>query len=314
LIVCMAILFAAGSDNAMTGMRLAVFVCGLWWFIFSLFTFVALKERPLEPLPEGQNYIKFSIMSFIGTIDKVKKLPQTARFLIAFFIFSDAMSTIPAVGILFAQREMGMATFEVTILALLVPLFAAWGIPFHSWLAKKLELSQKQMILLVNFEFCVLMLYGLIGFIPGSPIGLHYPIEIYIFGAIYGSIMGYSFSLSRVLFADLSPPGCESEFFSFFEITDKGSSWMGPAICGAFYELTGTARTAFTYLISAFIFAIFLLKNFDPLQGKQDAALYSEDLKLEKKNLTFSQGIDLSRSLSLSSGSKNYIKQRNESE
>eukprot|EP00960_Hanusia_phi_P014924 441759-Hanusia_phi.AAC.2 len=40
------------------------------------------------------------------------------------------------------------------------------------------------------------------------------------------------------MFADLTVPGKEAEFFALFEITDKGSSWLGPLVVGEIYRRT----------------------------------------------------------------------------
>ena len=42
----------------------------------------------------------------------------------------------------------------------------------------------------------------------------------------------------------------ESEFFAIYEISDKGSSWIGPLVVGALHGLTGNIRYSFVYLVS----------------------------------------------------------------
>jgi len=71
-----------------------------------------------------------------------------------------------------------------------------------------------------------------------------------VFGLIflYGFVLGAIQSYTRTCFTDIVPPGQESEFFGIYEISDKGSSWLGPLICGVLYEATGTMRPAFFYL------------------------------------------------------------------
>jgi len=39
---------------------------------------------------------------------------------------------------------------------------------------------------------------------------------------MFGLVLGYIQSISRVIYGGLTPKGKESEFFSFYEITDKG--------------------------------------------------------------------------------------------
>jgi UMF1 family MFS transporter len=38
------------------------------------------------------------------------------------------------------------------------------------------------------------------------------------------------------VFSDLVIPGKEAEFFALYEITDKGSSWLGPLAVGEIFR------------------------------------------------------------------------------
>ena len=49
-----------------------------------------------------------------------------------------------------------------------------------------------------------------------------------ILGAAIGLVLGGSQALSRSLFSQLIPAGKEGEYFGFYEISDKGTSWLGP--------------------------------------------------------------------------------------
>ena len=44
-----------------------------------------------------------------------------------------------------------------------------------------------------------------------------------------GFVLGGTQALSRSLFSQLIPPGKEAEYFGFYEISDRGTSWLGPA-------------------------------------------------------------------------------------
>ena len=58
----------------------------------------------------------------------------------------------------------------------------------------------------------------------------HFGIELLFVSVVYGLAYGVIASYSRSLFGQLIPPGYETQFFGLFEITDKGSSWMGPIV------------------------------------------------------------------------------------
>ena len=47
-------------------------------------------------------------------------------------------------------------------------------------------------------------------------------------GGCIGLVLGGSQALSRSLFSQLIPTGKEGEYYGFYEISDKGTSWLGP--------------------------------------------------------------------------------------
>ena len=53
----------------------------------------------------------------------------------------------------------------------------------------------------------------------------------------YGGFLAIYESTSRTIFCELVPPGQEAEFFGIYEISDKGSSWIGPIIGTILYEM-----------------------------------------------------------------------------
>ena len=50
----------------------------------------------------------------------------------------------------------------------------------------------------------------------------------FLAAAVVAIVMGGSQALSRSLFAQLIPKGREAEYFSIYEISDKGTSWLCP--------------------------------------------------------------------------------------
>ena len=68
-----------------------------------------------------------------------------------------------------------------------------------------------------------------------------------------GIVLGGSQALSRSLFSQLIPKGKEGEYFGFYEISDKGTSWLGPLLFGLTYQPTGTYRVAIISLVVFFV-------------------------------------------------------------
>ena len=55
-------------------------------------------------------------------------------------------------------------------------------------------------------------------------------------------------SFSRSLFGRLIPAGEEAAFFSVYELTNRGSSWLGPLVLSAVQQSTGSLALGFLYI------------------------------------------------------------------
>jgi UMF1 family MFS transporter len=55
------------------------------------------------------------------------------------------------------------------------------------------------------------------------------------------------------------PAGHEASFFGLYEITDRGTSWIGPLIFGLVVGTTGSYRQAILSLIVLFLAGIVML-------------------------------------------------------
>src|SRR5262249_42192621 len=80
-----------------------------------------------------------------------------------------------------------------------------------------------------------------------------------LLGAAIGIVLGGSQALSRSLFSQLIPAGREAEYFGFYGISDKGSSWLGPLVFGVVNQVVGNYRTAIVSLLIFFVVGFVLL-------------------------------------------------------
>jgi UMF1 family MFS transporter len=78
-------------------------------------------------------------------------------------------------------------------------------------------------------------------------------------GFVVALILGGSQALSRSLFAQMIPKDQEAEFFSFYEISERGTSWLGTFIFGAVNQAFGSLRLGILSLIFFFIVGLALL-------------------------------------------------------
>lgn len=85
------------------------------------------------------------------------------------------------------------------------------------------------------------------------------PAWFFVLAAAIGLVMGGSQALSRSLFSQLVPAGKEAEYFSLYEMSDRGTSWLGPLIFGLTYQLTGSYRDAILSLVVFFVLGFAVL-------------------------------------------------------
>ena len=72
-------------------------------------------------------------------------------------------------------------------------------------------------------------------------------------------MLGGSQALSRSLFSLMIPQGQEAEYFSLYEISERGTSWLGPLLFGLVLQNTGSYRSAILSIAIFFTLGLGLL-------------------------------------------------------
>ncbi|KAJ1991718.1 Autophagy protein 22 [Dimargaris cristalligena] len=250
---------------------------GIWWLFFTLVPALWLKRRPGPPLPEGENYLFYSFKQVGRTFRQAGKLSNTFLFLMAWFFLSDGYSTIVSVSILFVKSNLKANNIQLIIAAFIVPFSSIIGNFLFLFIQRRLKISTRNMIIIIGTLYILLPIYGILGFF--TPFGLRHIYEIYVVAVYHGLMFGAVQSFCRVLFCELLPPGHENEFFGLYEITDKGSSWIGPLVSGAISDLTGELRYAFYFLLAMLAIPVVILYFVDVEKGKKEAIAFSKRQK-----------------------------------
>ncbi|KAK9767617.1 Autophagy protein 22 [Basidiobolus ranarum] len=270
LAISAVIVYVLGQSNY--SMQIACAFTCFWWFIFTYAPYKWLKSRPGPPLPEGESYLLYSWKKMFNTVSHISQLTQTFRFLLAWFFISDAISTTTSISILFCKTVLGMGHAELLIAGIIVPLTA--GIGNFMWLhiQRKYRLHTKFMITMLVSMYAVLPIYGLLGFV--LPFGIRHQAEAWGVCIYIGILLGAVQSFCRVMYSELLPPGKESEFFSLYQITDKGSAWIGPLICGAVADYTQNLRYAFWPIVVMLLIPVMVIRSVNVSEGKAQAQRY----------------------------------------
>ncbi|KAI8901889.1 autophagy-related protein 22-like protein [Globomyces pollinis-pini] len=277
------VLFGSGKKWGLPDtypMCICIAAISVWQIaIILIYTKKYLKPRPGPPLPEGQNYILFSIKILAKTITEAKKLPELFKFLIGWFLYADGFTTVCSVSVLFAQSQLGASPLILLISAVIVPFAAAFGTIAWVKFQQRYRLATTTILTIHSLLYSVLPIFGLVGFFTES-VGMHHQYELPFLALYHGLLLGATQSSCRVLFSELLPQGCESEFFGLYEISDKGSTWVGPLIVALITQITGNVRWAFLFLLFLFAIPTMVFSSINIAKAKQDAKAYNAEHKL----------------------------------
>jgi UMF1 family MFS transporter len=84
--------------------------------------------------------------------------------------------------------------------------------------------------------------------------------------------MGGSQAISRSLFSKMIPPNKEAEFFSFYEVSERGTSWIGPLLFGLANQFFGSMRYSILSLIVLFVAGLSVLITVNVARAIREAA------------------------------------------
>jgi UMF1 family MFS transporter len=211
---------------------------------------------------------------------KSKTLPEAMKYLVAYLVYNDGIQTVIAVSAIFAAEELGMSSTNLILVILMIQFVAFFGALGFGRLAGRLGTKNAILISLVIWSACVI--YAAVGMKSTAIVlGMEQrQLEFWMLGFVIALVMGGSQALSRSLFAQMIPRDQEAEFYSFYEISDRGTSWLGTFMFGLVNQLTGSLRMGIVSVIVFFLLGLALLPLVNVVrameQGKQTSVTVEE--------------------------------------
>ncbi len=257
------LLFNVMTDTGLA-VRLSLLIAGVWWLVFTfLFPQQRLLQRPVQAsLPPGENYLTHSLKELWASLKEMKqKYPQALRFLIAFLIYSDGIQTVNTLATLFAASELGLGNETLVLVILMIQFVAAVGAMLFDKLANYLGTRTTIVTNLVIWCITLLCAYAF----------LQTVLQFWVMAIVIAVVLGGAMALSRSLFSQMIPTSRESAYFGLYQISERGTAWLGPLVFGATVQMTGSARAALLPIILFFVVGIALLSITDVRRAIEDA-------------------------------------------
>jgi len=230
--------------------RWSLVSAGLWWAGFTTIPLLRLRNRePAAGAAQG-SVLTDGFKQLWHTLRGLKAYPLTLFFLIAYLIYNDGIQTVIALASVYGTEELELSDEVLVPTILMVQFLAFFGALGLGALARRIGAWKTVLLSLVLWTAVVLVAFRL-------PAGQ--PLPFVLLGGAIGIVLGGSQALSRSLFSQLIPKGSEGEYFGLYEISDKGTSWLGPLLFGLAYGLTNSYRVAIISLLAFFIIGFLAL-------------------------------------------------------
>ena len=218
LAVHLGLVLSAESLGLTTGeaVRICLATAGLWWGAFTVFSVSRLRNRPVR---ESAARSRSGFRQLATTLREMRAFPLTLWFLGAYLLFNDGVQTVIALSATYATEELGLDQSVLTGAILMVQVVAIAGALGLGRLAGRYGAKRVVLGALVAWILVLVAAY----FLQENAVG-----QFYALAAVIGLVQGGTQALSRSLFSQLIPAGKEAEYYGFYEISDRGTSWLGP--------------------------------------------------------------------------------------
>jgi len=221
---------------AITAMKYSFVSVGIWWIIFSQYSFYYMPKGNKKSGPathllfNGFNELK-SVWKQLADNRKLK------RYLGAFFVYSMAVQTVMLIAAYFGEEEIAWGSDDQRTIGLissilLIQLVAILGATVTAKASEKFGNIPTLMGVNALWLFICIYAYFVVS-----------PIEFYIAAGCVGMVMGGIQALSRSTYAKLMPETQDStSFFSFYDVSEKIGIVIGTFIYGALAQGSGDLR------------------------------------------------------------------------
>ena len=241
------------SEASMTAMKYSFISVGIWWALFSQYSFYYLPKSNHEvKVTKDIFWNGYKELNLVWR--QLKGQVRIRRFLPAFFLYSMALQTVMLVAAYFGEEEISWAnsdekTVGLIVSILLIQIVAIFGAIVTARASERF--GNIPVLITINFIWvglCVIAYYT------------RTPLQFYYVAGFVGLVMGGLQSLSRSTYSKLLPKTIDTtSFFSFYEITEKIGIVLGMVCFGLVDHISGSMRNGILFFIIFFILGALML-------------------------------------------------------
>jgi len=202
--------------------RLSLVFTAIFFGASSLPLFFWLRERAApQALPADKSYVSLALERLGETFKAARSLKEFIKFMVAFLIYNDGILMTLNFAAILGAVLFGMEQQELIIFMIIVQLTSVAGAYLFGLLAG--DFGGKRALV----ASLLLMIVPVVWLIFSRS-----RLEFYVIGGLAGFALTGVQSVSRTMVGMLSPPNKSAEFYGFFAVTGRTSSFIGPTVFG----------------------------------------------------------------------------------
>ncbi|MCH7785137.1 MAG: MFS transporter [Bacteroidetes bacterium] len=243
-----------GGPAKMKAMQISFISVGVWWILFSQYTFYYLPKGNKSNNKVTVKIIFDGYKELKGVYISLSENIKLKRYLGAFFVYSMAVQTVMLVATYFGEQEISWGGVEQKTIGLIssiliIQLVAVIGATLTSRYSEKFgNIPTLVVINCIWATICVIAYF------------IETPMQFYILAGMVGMVMGGIQALSRSTYSKYLPETKDTtSYFSFYDVAEKIGIVIGMLIYGIIDQITGNMRNSILFLVLFFVVGVILL-------------------------------------------------------
>ncbi len=243
-----------GGEAKMKAMKISFVTVGIWWIVFSQYTFYYLPKGNKSNNKVTSRILFDGFRELRGVYRSLSENLVLKRYLAAFFVYSMAVQTVMLVATYFGEQEINWGgedqkTLGLISSILIIQLVAIIGAQLTSKASEKF--GNIPTLVVINGIWAIICVIAY--FITS-------PMQFYITAGLVGMVMGGIQALSRSTYSKYLPKTKDTtSYFSFYDVAEKIGIVIGMSIYGYIDQRSGDMRNSILFLVVFFIVGVILL-------------------------------------------------------
>ncbi|NIM01516.1 MAG: MFS transporter, partial [Acidobacteria bacterium] len=242
------------DPDAVTAWRWSFVLVAIFFALFSVFTFVYLRERAQRGAARDDSYLAIGWRRVAQTVTHLREHREAGKYVLAYMFFFGGIATVIIFAAIYAKDTFQIEEAELFRLFVFTNVAAFPGTLLAGYIADWLGTKRALVLTLIGW---ILLLFW------GAQAGSTREFWVLAMGISVG--VGATQAIGRAFMARLCPDDRRSEFFGYYMMAGRIGAVLSMPLFGLVSSVTGNQRLAVLWLVPLFVVGLgFVLRVREP--------------------------------------------------